>query len=306
MSTILEVSSEWLSLREPEDAATRSRELALAAAALLEQKVLKQTLEQTPLQHRTLQQTPLQPTPLSIHDLGSGTGSMMRWLAPLLPGPQTWTLHDWNADLIEQAAAGIRPLDRDGVPISVRTQPGNLADLRAAVLGPAGQPAASLVTASALLDVLTVNEIHAIVDAVLDVGCPVLLALTVTGDVRLSPADELDPAFQAAVNAHQRRDIGTRRQVGQDGAAIAGRLFTEAGWHVRSSTTTWRLDHYRPRLLAEWFDGWVDAALEFDAEHDAELQAHAARYRRGRAAEIERGELTAHIDHLDLLAWPRG
>ncbi|HWU59008.1 MAG TPA: hypothetical protein VN045_09840, partial [Microbacteriaceae bacterium] len=305
MSTILEVSSEWLSLREPEDAATRSRELALAAAALLEHTPLQQTpLQQTPLQHRPLQQTTLKQTTLSIHDLGSGTGSMMRWLAPLLPGPQTWTLHDWNADLIEQAAAGIRPLDRDGVPISVRTQPGNLADLRAAVLGPAGQPAASLVTASALLDVLTVNEIHAIVDAVLDVGCPALLALTVTGDVRLSPADELDPAFQAAFNSHQQS--GTRRQVGQDGAAIAGRLFTEAGWHVRSSTTTWRLDHHRPRLLAEWFDGWVDAALEFDAEHDAELQAHAARYRRRRAVEIERGELTAHIDHMDLLAWPRG
>jgi hypothetical protein len=297
MSAILEVSSEWLSLREPEDAATRSGELALAAAALL---------QQTPLQ-----QAPLKPTVLSIHDLGSGTGSMMRWLAPLLPGPQTWTLHDWNADLIEQAADGIRPLDRDGVPISVHTQPGNLADLRASVLGPgvlgsADLPAASLVTASALLDVLTVNEIHAIVDACLDVRCPALLALSVTGDVRLSPADELDPAFQAAFNSHQLRETGTRRQVGRYGAEIARRLFVEAGWHVQSSTTTWRLDHYRPRLLAEWFDGWVDAALEFDAEHDAELQAHAARYRRRRAAEIERGELTAHVDHLDLLAWPRG
>ena len=32
--------------------------------------------------------------PIVVHDLGSGTGSMMRWLAPLLPGPQTWVLHD--------------------------------------------------------------------------------------------------------------------------------------------------------------------------------------------------------------------
>lgn len=281
MSAILEVSSEWLSLREPEDAAARSRDLAIAAAAMLPQ------------------------TPLNIHDLGSGTGSMMRWLAPLLPGPQTWTLHDWNADLIEQAADGIPQLDRANRPVSVRTQPGNLADLR-----PDDLTGASLVTASALLDVLTVDEIQAIVDACLGARCPVLVALSVTGNVRLSPPDERDGAFQRAFNshqlrAHQPRDAGSRKQVGKYGAAIARRLFAEAGWHVRSSTTTWRLDKRRPRLLAEWFQGWVDAALEFDVEHDAELHAEAAGYRRRRAAELERGELTARIRHLDLLAWPR-
>jgi trans-aconitate methyltransferase len=273
MTAILEVSSEWLSLREPEDAAARSRDLALAAAEMLQQK------------------------PLNIHDLGSGTGSMMRWLAPLLPGQQTWTLHDWNSDLIEQAARGIRPLDRDNDPISVCIQPGDLADLR-----PADLHEASLVTASALLDVLTVDEIQAIVDACLSARCTTLLSLSVTGDVQLSPADERDAAFQRAFNAHQVREAATRRQVGRHGAAIAKRLFADAGWHVRSSTTTWRLDHDRPRLLAEWFEGWVDASLECDAE----LRAEAAGYRRRRAAEIERGELTARIRHLDLLAWPRG
>ena len=35
MSEIIEVSSEWLALREQEDARARSRELALAASGLL-------------------------------------------------------------------------------------------------------------------------------------------------------------------------------------------------------------------------------------------------------------------------------
>ena len=42
-----------------------------------------------------------------IHDLGCGTGAMGRWLAPLLPGPQHWVLHDRDADLLEVAAADV-------------------------------------------------------------------------------------------------------------------------------------------------------------------------------------------------------
>ena len=41
--------------------------------------------------------------PLLVHDLGSGTGSMVRWLAPRLPGPQHWVLHDRDPDLLAAA-----------------------------------------------------------------------------------------------------------------------------------------------------------------------------------------------------------
>ena len=57
----------WLALREPADAAARRRDL----------------VEQ-------LRRAPAGDRPLVIHDLGCGTGSMGRWLAPLLPGPQHW------------------------------------------------------------------------------------------------------------------------------------------------------------------------------------------------------------------------
>jgi hypothetical protein len=272
MTEILEVSSEWLALREPEDADTRSRDLALASAALLPDG------------------------PITIHDLGSGTGSMMRWLAPLLPGPQTWILHDWNADLIEQAVDGAHPLDRDNSAVSVNSQTGNLADLR-----PTDLAGASLVTASALLDVLTSRETHAIVSACVGARCPALLSLSVTGDVRLSPRDELDAVFEQAFNAHQLREANNRRQLGRHAAPIARGLFTQAGWRVRESTTVWRLDHRLAGLLREWFEGWVDAAVE----QDPTLRAEAERYRGLRLAQIDRGELVAHVRHLDLLAWPR-
>lgn len=272
MTQILEVSSEWLALREPADADARARELALSAAAILP------------------------PGPIVIHDLGSGTGSMMRWLAPLLPGPQTWVLHDWNADLTEQAIEGEPPRDRDNGAVSAQASTGNLSDLL-----PADLAGASLVTASALLDVLTSREIHAIVDAGVRSSCPALFALSVTGDVRSMPRDELDTEFERAFNAHQLRDADGRVQLGRYGAPLARGLFTEAGWQVSQSTTIWRLDHRQPVLLQAWFDGWIDAALE----QEPALSAKATRYRQLRTSQIERGELTVEVHHVDLLAWPR-
>ena len=73
-----EFSSTWLTLREPADAAAR-------AAGLVDQLAL----------------TP----PLVIRDLGCGTGSLGRWLAPLLPGPQHWILQDRDPALLDHAAA---------------------------------------------------------------------------------------------------------------------------------------------------------------------------------------------------------
>lgn len=272
MTQILEVSSEWLAVREPADANARSRELALGAAAILSAG------------------------PVVVHDLGSGTGSMMRWLAPLLPGPQTWVLHDWNADLTELAIEGPLPLDRDRSVISAQSRTGNLADLR-----PEDLTGASVVTASALLDVLTSRETHAIVDACVRASCPALFALSVTGDVRLTPGHELDAEVGRAFNAHQLRTANRRRQLGRYGAPIARGLFIEAGWQVREETTIWHLDHHRPRLLLEWLDGWIDAAVE----QEPELRAAAAGYHRIRRAQIERGGLAVEVRHVDLLAWPR-
>ena len=270
MSEIIEVSSDWLALREPEDARARSRELALAAAGRLA------------------------PGPIVIHDLGSGTGSMMRWLAPLLPGPQTWVLHDWNADLVDRATNGV-PFDRDGRPVSVRTRSGALAHL-----DPDALDGASLVTASALLDVLTSEEVRAVIDACVAVGCPVLLSLSVTGEVRLDPRDPRDDVFGASFNAHQQRRVGGRRLVGPAGVALAHRLFLEAGWSIRPAATSWRLGDHHPLLLEQWFDGWCDAALE---QH-ADLELDGADYRTLRSSQLSRAALSVTVVHTDLLAWP--
>jgi hypothetical protein len=272
VSEVVEVSSDWLTLREPEDARARSRELADAVAELLG------------------------PAPIVIHDLGSGTGSMTRWLAPILPGPQEWVLHDWNSSLTELAFDSPLPVDRGRRQVSISSRTGSLANLTAAEL-----EGASLVTASALLDVLTSEEVHAIVAACVAVGAPTLLALSVTGRVDLTPMDVRDQLVATAFNEHQGRDSDGRRLLGRHAAAVARGLFLQAGWRVRPTDTLWRLDERERQLLGEWFEGWVGAACE----QRPELRENYADYLDLRRSQLRRGVLEAVIHHTDLLAWPR-
>ena len=67
---------------------------------------------------------------------------------------------------------------------------------------------ASLITASALLDMMTADELQRLVASCARAGCPVLITLSVTGRVDLTPADPLDHAIADAFNAHQRRTTG--------------------------------------------------------------------------------------------------
>ncbi|MFB8146431.1 SAM-dependent methyltransferase [Microbacterium sp. NPDC056003] len=269
MSVVIPVSADWLTLRERADAESRSRALATRAARMLR-------------------------PPLTVHDLGSGTGSMVRWLAPLLPGPQTWVLHDWNPALLEHAArADVH--DADGGPTTMRTRVGELEHLRAADI-----EGASLVTASALLDVLAADEVEAIVDACVAVGGPALFGLTVNGRVELDPLDPGDRVFEAAFNDHQRRVVEGRRLLGPDAVVVAADLFRSRGWSVRVADSPWSLSSADRPLIAEWLDGWLAAAV---AERPA-LREWAEEYSRSRSAQLAAGRLRVIVHHEDLLAWP--
>ncbi len=264
MTDVIPVSAEWLTLREPADARSRSRRLAAAAT------------------RRTQ-------APAVVHDLGSGTGSMMRWLAPVLGGPQTWVLHDWNPVLLEHA------VECGAADAVVRTSVEDVAQLRGHHLA-----GASLVTTSALLDVLTHGELEAIVAACVFAGVPALFTLSVTGRVVLDPVDPGDRVFGAAFNDHQRRATSGRRLLGPDAVATAIDLFTEAGWTVRAAHSPWRLDASDRQLAAEWLEGWLAAAVE---ERPA-LREWAKEYDRTRTAQLAAGTLRVLVDHRDFFAWP--
>jgi hypothetical protein len=255
------VSPSWLDLREAADAAARAHDLA----------------------GRLSGRAPA--GSWMIHDLACGSGAMGRWLAPLLPGPQHWVLHDRDADLLELAAVEVPPVS----DVTVETR---LSDITQ--LGPDGLAGATLITASALLDLLTQDELTRLIHACSGAGCPVLFAITVTGRVQLLPADPLDARIAAAFDAHQRR--GGLLGPGAVDAAVEG--FRQLGAEVVVRPSPWRLgatdsDH----LAAEWLTGWVGAACE----QEPTLAREADLYRRRRLREAAAGALAVTVGHADLL-----
>ena len=267
------VSGRWLALREPADAAAHAREL------------VERLGPEVPASGRWL-----------IHDLGCGTGAMGRWLAPLLPGPQHWVLHDRDADLLEIATAERPGPAADGAAVTVETRNSDIVGLR-----PGDLAGATMITASALLDMLTGDELYALVIGCAAAACPVLLTLTVVGRVGLAPADPFDQRVAAAFNAHQRRDTERGRLLGPDAVASAVEEFGRLGAEVLIRPSPWRLGSSQADLALEWFTGWVRAACE----QQAELAAEADAYARRRLAQLAAGRLAVTVEHADLLALPR-
>jgi hypothetical protein len=244
-----EFSETWLGLREPADAAARARDLV----AML-------------------------PGPIrTIRDLGCGTGSLGRWLAPQLPAPQHWIMTDRDPALLAHAA---RTMPFDGV--TVTTDLGDATALTAADLA-----GTDLVTCSALLDILTAAQIEALVAACAGCGTPALFTLSVTGRVTLDPARPVDAEIGTAFNDHQ-----TRHLLGPHAPAVAVAAFEKAGATVVTRPSPWRLGPDRAALIREWLRGWVAAAA--DQRPDLRLDA----YLEERLADPPR----VTVEHLDLLA----
>jgi hypothetical protein len=256
-ATAVRVSPGWLVLRESADAAARSDELA---------ECLRRYL---PAADR-----------LVIHDLGGGSGAMGRWLAPRLPGPQHWVVHDRDADLLERAVAA------PAADVTVEVRRSDVTRLT-----PGDLIGADVIVASALLDLLTADDLARMLRAC--TARPLLLALTVVGRVSLSPAHPLDARIVAAFNAHQRRD----GLLGPDAVAAA---VQELGGDVLVRPSPWRFNGDHSELAAEWLGGWVAAACE----QEPALLADAGAYLDRRLAQVGTGKLAVTVDHADLLVLP--
>ncbi len=277
----------WLALREPVD--HRSRPAALLP--------LLATAWRTHLWSQVL-------------DLGSGTGSNLRYLGSRLPGGQDWTLVDHDRDLLNHPVGAGTP-----EPVrSVRRVHGRLADH-----GLAGVARAHLVTGSALLDLVSKDWLTRLVEACRSAGCGAHFALTYdgeiqwlegaghggTGDPDLDPNDaQDDELLRLSVNAHQRGDKGLGPALGPTASGVADALFRAAGYRTWLLASPWRLGPEDGPLARALVDGWERAALELEVDGDPDrahrIQAWAVRRRQT----IDRGAFKLSVGHQDLLALP--
>lgn len=268
-------TDDWLSLRAEAD--RRARAGADLDAALVD----------------ALQDADVGAEPVRIVDLGAGQGNNLRYLAPVLaqrfPAGQHWTLVDSDGGLLAAAqapnVAGLR----------VATQRCDLA----AELSAVPLDAADLVTASALVDLVSAAWLQRFAEDCATAKVPVcLIALTVDGRLDWTPEAPEDQEVAGLFLQHMQGDKGFGPALGADGPQALADAFAAVGYHVERRDSAWRLDSRDADLQRALVAGYKQAAQELAPARAAEIDAWADQ----RLHHIGAGVSTHTVGHEDLLA----
>ncbi|MET0292775.1 MAG: class I SAM-dependent methyltransferase [Steroidobacteraceae bacterium] len=260
--------SRWLALREPADARARAPALSAALATWAAGR------------------------PLHIVDLGCGSGSNLRHLSPLLASPQRWTCVDDDPALLDHVAHEATA-DR-----FVETRRVDLAR----ELDRALEPLPDVVTASALLDLVSVEWLRSLAEGVARRGAAALFVLSVDGRMEFQPAHPQDEPVRLAFEAHQRRDKGFGVAAGSDAIVALVPVFERLGYRVETKRSDWVLESPTDAdLMAPLLGGIAAAAME---QGGGVVAASFSSWLQERLRSLEENRLRIVVGHLDVLALP--
>jgi hypothetical protein len=262
-------SPEWLALREAADRRARSLRLTRRVAEIVSAVL-----------------------PLRILDLATGTGANLRYLAGRLPPDQQWLLVDHDpallAHLAERGLAAETPHRRVEIrQADLETLDSHLFDGR------------SLVTASALLDLVSERWLQALAERCHAARATVLFALTYDGRIEWSPEEPGDLLVLELVNRHQQRDKGFGPAAGPAATDIASRRFAELGYRVEREPSDWMLTEGEQDLQRQLVQGWGSAASATAPERLDDVSDWMKR----RVAHVDANRSRMRVGHQDLAAW---
>lgn len=230
-------AGDWLQAREAADHRARSVELT-------------QRLEQWA--GETLKSD--QQNPVRIVDIGTGRGSNVAYLAPALSLPQEWLLIDQDRNLLTEAATKTQQLNVPFKTLQCRLMPEDFQGFF--------PHDTSVVTASALIDLVSEAWLAALVAEVVAKQAAILIVLSYTGRFTLSPAHKDDSLLRQLVNQHQHSDKGTGAALGPEAAAVLADQLSMRGYEVQVVETPWQLGSKDARLATMLMAGWVTAAKQ--------------------------------------------
>ena len=285
-------SAEWLGLREPFDAAARAPSLIAELATHLGRGSNE--------------------APLEVLDLGAGAGSNFRHLAPLLGRLQRWRLADNDPKLLDASltatdtwarargskarrARNTLSVGARDLTCHIETELVDLADLTAVEL-----PTSGLVTAAALLDLVSQDWLDTLAHRCRAAHSAVAFALTYDGRTTVEPALPEDALVLSLFNRHQRLDKGFGPSLGPAAAGAAAAAFKAHGYELRSAPSDWVIGREQHAMQLALLDGWLGAAIEIAPENRAALTSWHER----RRSHVLAGRSALRVGHVDLVGWP--
>lgn len=280
----------WLDLREPLDTVARATELTVALGDL-----------------RSVTGV------LRVLDLGTGSGANLRYLAPRLGGVQAWTVVDHDPALLailpERTRAWARqqgyrwleagphftldaPRFRCTVTVLAVDLTAELAALPIDLM--------HLVTASALLDLVSQAWLQHLLQRCRTARTRVLFALTYDGCIAWHPTDPDDALVHELIDRHQRTDKGFGPALGPRACAAAQGMLTGLGYGVREARSPWHVRPQHTDLQVALHRDWHQAARALAPAAANRLDDWLAR----RLAHVHAGRSRLRVGHRDLVAWP--
>ena len=306
-------SDEWLALRAPAD--SRARADALVRRLSIDPAV-----------------------GIDVLDLGCGTGANLRHLAPLLAvagaREQRWTCVDLDSALLDKLPArsagwaaenGLAFVAETGgfglrAPSVARASGGSASDgigwrcrVRTLQLDLATSadrlplPSGGLITASALLDLVSAPWLDALLRRCQDARCQLLFALSYDGRCEMTPSHPNDVTLIDLVNQHQRTDKGFGPALGPDAATHTEARCQALGYRTDSATSDWDIGPEEPTLQRALIDGWHRAALELARTRmDRKQKGRIDTWHADRVRMIDEKDSRLRVGHRDLVAWLDG
>ena len=229
-------SASWLALREPVDHRSRNVSLRSRLAFELAKRVPRDQV-------------------LQVTDLGCGTGSNLRALAPGLHPRQSWRMVDYDSALLAEARSQLMAwadrseasqekivLHKDGCDITVVFEQ---RDLNLQLEDVLGLPA-DLVTAAAFFDLVS--------EPWIDRFCRTLntmfyTVLTYDGHEQWLPEHSADVSMREAFHAHQSTDKGFGVAAGPRATDVMSNCLVKAGFRVERAPSPWLLSQQGDQAL---------------------------------------------------------
>lgn len=256
--------SRWLDLRESADHAARHKGLQAEAIACL----------------KTV-------SDVRMVDLGCGTGSTFR---ALLPASTDWRWRLIDNDPLLLAEAFARH-GSSGRIECVKSDLGSLADELFT--------GASLVTASALFDLVSEKFLARLVRILKSKSISLYTSLNYDGDLEWEIPLVMDAEIVAAFNAHQRRDKGFGAALGPSAREVLQHLFRVVDFDVTAVASPWMLGVAQIELQRQFIEGMARAVAETGLVESVAVES----WRADRIGLIAKSD--CKVGHWDMLARPR-